>query len=60
MADELFYNLADKEINRNRFYLGVKVKKLSVYKPTLYFMQQRSLKNNKWESFGVFGIKISF
>jgi len=60
MADELFYNLADKEINRNRFYLGVKVKKLSVYKPTLYFMQQRSLKNNKWESFGVLGIKISF
>ena len=60
MADELFYNLADKEINRNRFYLGVKVKKLSVYKPTLYFMQQRSLKNNKWESFGVFAIKISF
>ena len=60
MAEELFYNLADKEINRNRFYLGVKVKKLSVYKPTLYFMQQRSLKNNKWESFGVFGIKISF
>ena len=60
VADELFYNLADKEINRNRFYLGVKVKKLSVYKPTLYFMQQRSLKNNKWESFGVLGIKISF
>ena len=46
--------------NRNRFYLGVKIKKLSVYKPTLYFMQQRSLKNNKWESFGVLGIKISF
>ena len=60
MADELFYNLSDKEINRNRFYLGVKVKKISVYKPTLYFMQQRSLKNNKWESFGVLGIKISF
>ena len=39
VADELFYNLADKEINRNRFYLGVKVKKISVYKPTLYFMQ---------------------
>jgi len=46
--------------NRNRFYLGVKIKKLSVYKPTLYFMQQRSLKNNKWESFGVLGLKISF
>ena len=60
VADELFYNLADKEINRNRFYLGVKVKKILVYKPTLYFMQQRSLKNNKWESFGVLGIKISF
>ena len=60
VADELFYNLADKEINWNRFYLGVKVKKISVYKPTLYFMQQRSLKNIKWESFGVLGIKISF
>ena len=27
MADELFYNLADKEINWNHFYLGIKVKK---------------------------------
>ncbi len=60
LAEELFYNLADKEINRNRFYVGVHVKKITVYKPTRYFIQLRILKNNKWESFGVLGIKISF
>ena len=60
MADELFYNLADKQINRNRFYIGCKIKNLTRFKPTIYFMQQRSLKNNEWDTIGVLGIKISF
>ena len=60
MADELFYNLADKQINRNRFYIGCKIKNLTRFKPTIYFMQQRNLKNNEWDTIGVLGIKISF
>ena len=59
-ADEMFYDLSSNEINRNRFYIGCKIKNLTRIKPTIYFMQQRSLKNNEWDTIGVLGIKISF
>ena len=59
-ADEIFYDLSSNEINRNRFYIGCKIKNLTRFKPTIYFMQQRSLKNNEWDTIGVLGIKISF
>ena len=59
-ADEMFYDLSSNEINRNRFYIGCKIKNLTRFKPTIYFMQQRSLKNNKWDTIGILGIKISF
>jgi len=59
-ADEMFYDLSSNEINRNRFYIGCKIKNLTRFKPTIYFMQQRSLKNNEWDTIGVLGIKISF
>jgi len=60
LADEMFYDLSNNEINRNRFYIGCKIKNLTRFKPTIYFMQQRSLKNNKWDTIGILGIKISF
>ena len=59
-ADEMFYDLSSNEINRNRFYIGCKIKNLTRFKPTIYFLQQRSLKNNEWDTIGVLGIKISF
>ncbi len=59
-ADEMFYDLSNNEINRNRFYIGCKIKNLTRFNPTIYFMQQRSLKNNKWDTIGIIGIKISF
>jgi hypothetical protein len=59
-ADEMFYDLSSNEINRNRFYIGCKIKNLTRFKPTIYFMQQRNLKNNEWDTIGVLGIKISF
>ena len=59
-AGEMFYDLSSNEINRNRFYIGCKIKNLTRFKPTIYFMQQRNLKNNEWDTIGVLGIKISF
>jgi len=59
-ADEMFYDPSNNEINRNRFYIGCKIKNFTRFKPTIYFMQQRNLKNNKWDTIGVLGMKISF
>ena len=60
LADEMFYDLSNNEMNRNRFYIGCKIKNLTRFKPAIYFMQQRNLKNNKWDTIGVLGVKISF
>ena len=47
LADEIFYDLSNNEINRNRFYIGFKIKNLTRFKPTVYLMQQRNLNNSK-------------
>ena len=60
LADEIFYDLSNNEINRNRFYIGFKIKNLTRFKPTIYLMQQRNLKNSKWDIISVLGMKISF
>lgn len=60
LADEIFYEPSNNQININRFYIGLKIKNLTRLKPTIYFMQQRNLKNNKWDAIHVLGMKISF
>ena len=60
LADEIFYEPSNNQININRFYIGFKIKNLTRLKPTIYFMQQRNLKNNKWDAINVLGMKISF
>ena len=60
LANEIFYEPSNNQININRFYIGLKIKNLTRLKPTIYFMQQRNLKNNKWDAIHVLGMKISF
>ena len=60
LADEMFYDPSNNEINRNRLYIGCKIKNLTRFKPTIYFMQQHNLINNKWDTISVLGVKISF
>ncbi len=60
LADEIFYDLEENELNKNRFYLGVKIKKFGFVKPAVYLMRQSSLKNDKWTYFDVLGLKFSF
>ncbi|NOZ03050.1 MAG: hypothetical protein GXO92_00370 [FCB group bacterium] len=60
LADEIFYDLEEKELNKNRFYLGVESRKIGFVKPAIYLMRQSSLKNDKWTYFDVLGVKFSF
>jgi len=60
IADEIFADSEKNKINRNRFYLGIKMNGFSFGKPTLYFMQQRDLKNDVWEGRNILGIKLAF
>ena len=59
-SDEIFADSENNTINRNRFYLGIEMNGFSFGKPTLYFMQQRDLKNDVWEGRNILGIKLAF
>lgn len=59
-ADEIFYDMEDSELNRNRLYLGVEIKRIKFVKTAIYFLQQNDLKNDEWEPTNVVGMKFSF
>jgi len=58
VADEIFYSLKDQELKRNRFYVGLAVKRFSRVAPVFYYMYQSSLKKGAWSGINVWGIKI--
>ena len=58
-ADEIFYDLEESELNRNRFYVGFEIKSISFMKTTVYYLQQSDLKDNKWDSTNVVGLKFA-
>jgi len=60
IADEIFYDLEESELNRNRFYVGCEIKSISFMKTAIYFLQQNDLKNEAWEVTNVVGMKFSF
>ena len=60
VADEIFYDLEESELNRNRFYVGFEIKSISFVKATVYYLQQSDLKDDKWEPTNVVGMKFSF
>ncbi len=60
IADEIFYDMEESELNRNRFYIGCEIQSISIIKTALYFLQQKDLKNDVWEPTNVVGMKFSF
>lgn len=60
VADEIFYDMEERELNRNRFFVGVEFKCISFMKTAVYFLQQNDLKNGEWEPTNVAGMKFSF
>ena len=57
VADELFVNVNDGELNRNRIYAGVKVKPAPRLNLDVYYLWQSSLKSDYWKDYHAFGIK---
>jgi len=60
MADEIFYDFENSELNRNRFYVGTDIKSIPFVKAAIYFLQQSDLSNDEWESSNIVGMKFSF
>ncbi|MBC8323872.1 MAG: DUF2490 domain-containing protein [Candidatus Marinimicrobia bacterium] len=60
IADEIFYDMEESELNRNRFYVGCEIKSILFMKTAIYFLQQKDLKNEAWEPTNVVGMKFSF
>ena len=60
IADEIFYDMEESELNRNRFYVGMEIKCISFVKTVIYFLQQKDLKNEAWEPTNIVGMKFSF
>ena len=60
VADEIFYDMEASELNRNRLYLGVEIKRIQFVKTAVYFLQQNDLNDEQWEPTNVVGMKFSF
>lgn len=58
VADEIFYDLEQSELNRNRFYIGAEIGLMKSIKPTIYFLIQSGLKNDEWSHIGILGFKF--
>ncbi len=59
-ANEIFYDMEERKLNRNRLYIGVEIKRIQFVKTAIYFLQQNDIKNNEWKPTNVVGIKFLF
>ena len=57
VADEVFVDSSQGELNRNRLYLGLKGKPASKFKAEVYGLWQTSDKGSFWEDVLVLGLK---
>jgi hypothetical protein len=60
IADEIFYDLENKKLNRNRAYVGITIKSVPYLSPTVYLMKQSDFKEHRWNSFLILGFKFNF
>lgn len=60
VADEIFVSSDGTNLNRNRFYVGLKMKVLKNLKPEVFYMWQasKSGKSTKWTDHNVIGLKV--
>ncbi|HUV37126.1 MAG TPA: hypothetical protein VMX58_09340, partial [Patescibacteria group bacterium] len=57
-ADEVFVDFKEDELNRNRFYVGVKAKWMRHLKTSLHYLWQSSKKGDDWVDFNIVGIDM--
>lgn len=58
IADEIFMDFDKKDLNRNRVYLGFKMKFLKNLKGEIFYLRQ-STKSSKWKDYNVLGTSLS-
>lgn len=59
ITDEIFYDVDNSKLNRNRLYLGCEIRIISFMKTAVYFLQQNDLKNSTWNPTNIIGLKFS-
>lgn len=59
VADEIFYDLEENELNRNRLFIGVEIQRIKWLKTMVYLMQQMDLKDATWESTNIIGLAFA-
>lgn len=57
IADEIFYDFDKKDLNRNRLYLGFKLKCFKNLKGELFYLRQ-STKSNQWIDDNILGTSL--
>lgn len=60
IADEIFFDIENSELNRNRFYVGSTIGSVKIMKPVIYFMVQSSFKSGTASHIGILGLKFLF
>ena len=60
VADEIFYDLEESELNRNRFYIGAEIGSIKMIKPVMYFLIQSGYTDEEWSHIGILGFKFIF
>ena len=60
VADEVFGDFDKGELNRNRFYMGIKAKLSENLKLNIFYLWQTSKKQEEWLNCNVVGIKLGF
>jgi hypothetical protein len=58
VADEIFVDFHGDKLNRNRLYVGVKMKLIEHLKADLFYLWQASESSNKWTHYNVIGVKL--
>lgn len=59
VADEIFYDMTGKELNKNRFYVGLEIKRFSRLRPTIYYLLESKLKSDQWIGINVIGLRFA-
>lgn len=59
LADEIFYDFDEKKLNRNRLYGGINLTLFKSLKADIFYLRQRSKKNDKWSDIDALGTKLT-
>ena len=60
LANEIFFDIENSELNRNRFFVGATIGSVKIVKPVIYFLVQSGFKSGTSSHIGILGFKFLF